>query len=376
MMTKPSAFLIAATLAATLAAIGCGHVETEPASANNAGPKDAIRLAPGNPQRDFVKVEPVAESDAAGFVTLTGRIAFDEDHTQRVASPIDGRVISLAVEPGSSVKAGQRLLELTSADVGRIQADAQKGMQDLGVAQKSLDRVHKLRADGAVSDKELAQAEADSKKALADVQRNEAQLKALGISASDPAVNASLRAQISGTVVSRPVLVGQEIRADGTEPLVTITNLDTVWVLADVYEQDLGLVAAGDRVRLRALAYPDETFEGVVGYVGDVVDPQSRTVKLRCVFANPAHRLKPEMFVKVDVLSKPGKKVMLIPAKAVVNEGEIAKVIAEVEPNVFRERRIEIGPERDGQVRVLSGVRPGDKIVTEGALFVDNELRD
>jgi cobalt-zinc-cadmium efflux system membrane fusion protein len=376
MMTKPSAFLVAAALAATLAATGCGHVETEPASANNAGPKDAIRLAPGNPQRDFVKVEPVAESDAAGFVTLTGRIAFDEDHTQRVASPIDGRVISLAVEPGSSVKAGQRLLELTSADVGRIQADAQKGMQDLGVAQKSLDRVHKLRADGAVSDKELAQAEADSKKALADVQRNEAQLKALGISASDPAVNASLRAQISGTVVSRPVLVGQEIRADGTEPLVTITNLDTVWVLADVYEQDLGLVAAGDRVRLRALAYPDETFEGVVGYVGDVVDPQSRTVKLRCVFANHDHRLKPEMFVKVDVLSKPGKKVMLIPAKAVVNEGEIAKVIAEVEPNVFRERRIEIGPERDGQVRVLSGVRPGDKIVTEGALFLDNELRD
>ncbi len=363
-------------LVAGLFAAGCGHIESESAAASSPAPKDAILLPAGHPQRAFLKIEPVVESEASGSLSLTGRIAFDEDHTQRVASPIDGRVISLSVEPGAHVKAGQRLLELTSADVGRIQADAQKAMQDLGVAQKALDRVHKLRADGAVSDKELAQADADAKKALADVQRNSAQLKSLGISASDPAVNASLRAQISGTVVSRPVLVGQEIRADATDPLVTISNLDTVWVLADVYEQDLGLVSAGDHVTLHAVAYPNETFEGGIGYVGDVVDPMTRTVKLRCVFANPEHRLKPEMFAKVEVHTKPGKKVIMIPAKAVLNEGEVAKAIVEETPGVFRERSLEIGPEHDGRVRVLSGLRPSEKIVTDGALFLDNELRE
>jgi cobalt-zinc-cadmium efflux system membrane fusion protein len=192
----------------------------------------------------------------------------------------------LVVEPGDSVKAGQRLLELTSPDVGRIQADAQKALQDLGVAQKALDRTHKLRADGAVSERELALVEAESKKAMADVERATAQLKSLGISASDPAVNAALRAQISGTVVARTVLVGQEVRADAADPLVTITNLETVWVLADVYEQDLGLVEAGDTVLLHTVAYADDTFSGVIAHVGDVVDPQTRTVKVRCTFPN------------------------------------------------------------------------------------------
>jgi len=337
---------------------------------------DALDFSKHQDALKYVRIEAVKKETIRPQIQLPGKIAFDEDHTQRVSSPIDGRVTQLPIEPGTQVKAGQRLFELTSAEAGRIQAEAQKASQDLSVAQRSLDRVQKMRADGAASEKDLVQAQADFKKATSDVERTATQLKALGITPSDPTVTAAVRAQISGIVVLRNVLVGQEVRADAAEPLVTISNLDTVWVSADVYEQDLGMVENGSPAHLHAPAYPDETFDGVVSYVGDVVDAQSRTVKIRCVFPNKDHRLKPEMFVKVDVESKAGRKVILIPSKAVLNEGEVTKAIVALDGNLFRERVIEVGPERDGKVRVLGGLRPGEKIVTDGALFVQDEIKD
>jgi len=372
MMTIQRAFLIVAWLA--LAA--CEAKEAAPATtATKSGP-GTLQLPPGSPHLSFIKIEEVKATDSSGPLALTARVGFDEDHTQRVSSPIDGRVTKLTVEPGDAVKAGQRLFELTSPEVGRIQSDAQKAHQDLSVAQRALDRVQKMRADGAASEKDLVQAQADFKKATSDLERNEAQLKALRINESDPTVTAEVRAQIAGTVVIRNVLVGQEVRADAAEPLITISNLDTVWVSADVYEQDLGMVEQGAVAHLHAPAYPDETFTGIVGHVGDVIDAQSRTVKIRCVFPNEDHRLKSGMFVKVDVESKGGKRVILVPSKAVLNEGEVTKAIVALDHNVFKERVIEVGPERDGKVRVLSGLSAGEKIVTDGALFVEDDIKD
>ncbi|HJZ84693.1 MAG TPA: efflux RND transporter periplasmic adaptor subunit [Polyangia bacterium] len=338
--------------------------------------KDFIKLEPGSPRLDFIKIEPVRESDAASVVSLTGRVTFDEDHTQRVASPIDGRVLRLLVSPGDKVRAGQSLVELSSPQVGQLQADALKAQHDFEVAQKTIDRVHKLQSDGAVSDKEVAQAEAEFKKSRADVGRTAAQLRALGISASDPAVRVSLHAQIAGTVVERSALVGQEVRADQAQALMTITSLDVVWVQADVYEQDLALLQPGAQVTVHVPAYPGESFAGKIVHIGDVVDAQTRTVKLRCVAPNPEHKLKPEMFAKVELKDVSGRKLVVIPARAVLSDGQKTKVVVATEGNVFKVREIEVGPEVDGVVRVLAKLRPGEKIVTDGALFLKHEIED
>jgi cobalt-zinc-cadmium efflux system membrane fusion protein len=241
------------------------------------------------------------------------------------------------------------------------------------IAQKTVDRVHKLKVDGAVSEKEVAQAEADLQKAKADVGRAGAQLRSIGISASDPAVAVSIRAQIAGTVVERNVLVGQEVRADATIPLMTVTNLETLWVIADVYEQDLGLITSGATVSVTVPAYPGETFPGTVARLGDVVDPTSRTVKLRCVLPNPEGKLKPEMFAKIAIAETSGKQVIVIPAKSVLNEAGKFRVIV-VENNTFRPAFVEVGPESNGKVRVLSGLKPGDRVVTDGALFLKHDI--
>lgn len=370
-MTRPLSLTAALLLVATAA--GCPHKEAAPPAEDTAArPRDSLKLDPKN--LEFIKIEPVEESDAATVVSLTGRVTFDEEHTQRVASPIDGRAIAILARPGDHVHAGQALVELSSPAVGQIQADAQKADQDLAVAQKAVDRVRKLRADGAISDKEVAQAEADFKKARSDVARAAAQLKALGLSATDPAVSIALRAQINGTVVERNVLVGQEVRADAAQPLLTVSSLDTVWVLADVYEQDLGLVQSGASVDVHVPAYPGEAFPGRVGHIGEVVDPASRTVKIRCVVPNAGARLKPEMFAKIDLKNTGGKRVIVIPSRAVVSDGDKSKVILDAGGNVFGVRVVDVGPEVEGKVRVLKGLSAGEKIVTDGALFLMHEL--
>ena len=347
--------------------------ETSAAQAGEA-PRDFIRLDPGSPRMEFIKIEVVKESAKGTEVTLPGRVTFDEDHTQRVASPIDGRVLKILVKPGDKVRAGQPLIEMSSPQVGQLQSDALKALSDLNVARKALERVGKLRADGAVSDKEAAQVEGDFKKAKSDFARSGTQLKALGVNPGEPAVTVALRAQIPGVVVERNVLVGQEIRADQVTPLLTISSLDSVWVLGDVYEQDLSAVEPGAAARVSVPAYPGQTFAGTVKHIGDVVDASTRTVKVRCVVANADHRLKPEMFAKMVVENASNRKFIAVPSKAVLNDGEASVVVVATEGNVFRARKVEVGPDTDGQVRIVAGLTPGEKIVTDGAIFMKRDI--
>jgi len=136
------------------------------------------------------------------------------------------------------------------------------------------------------------------------------------------------------------------------------------------------MVAEGDIVTIQVPAYPGEKFAGKVGHIGDVVDPATRTVKIRCIVPNKDHRLKPEMFAKVDVSDSGRHKVMSIPAKAVLTDGDKTFLIVATEGNVFRVRRVDVGPEVDGRIRVFGGITPGEKIVTEGAIFMKREIEN
>lgn len=342
---------------------------TEP---SRPGAETANAVAAKPQWHEFIKTQVVRASSVDGFVTTTGRLTFDEDHTQRIASPFDGRVASIMVRPGDVVKVGQTLLTLTSPQVAGLLAEHKKVAQDLTLATRALERSRTLQADGAVSSKDMAQASADYYKAQADVEGSAAQLRALGL---DHGVGASaaLTSRVQGTVVDRNVLTGQEVRADGADALLTITDLDTLWVLADVYEQDLGLVERGAKVRVRVPAYPGEVFEGEVAHIGDVVDPQSRTVKVRCVVPNPQHRLKPEMFAKVELAQRSDVDVILVPSKALLNDGDKVRVMV-LANDQFTRREVQVGAEVNGQRRILQGVADGDVVVTDGAIFLQNEI--
>ena len=368
------AYLVAS---ATLGLLGCTSLEPSPPEEAPAQRiPNGIKLDAKSARFEYLKFEAVVETLGGPLMTLPGKVAFDDDHTQRVASPVDGRVHAMAVKLGDRVRAGQTLVELSSPQVAQLQSEGVRAQQDFSVAQKALDRARRLRADGAVSEKEFTQIEADFAKARSEVARSTAQLQTLGLKPGEPTTQGHLLAAISGTVVERNVLVGQEVRADGAQPLLTLSDLTHVWVLADVYEQDLAQVQVGGEVAVRVPAHPEEVFPGTVQYISDVVDPNSRTLKVRCSVANERNLLKPDMFARVELRDTSGRKSLMVPAKAILSDGDRNEVVASAGAGVLQLKPVEIGAEIDGKVRVLKGLSPGEVIVTDGALFARQEIKD
>ncbi|BDG08912.1 efflux RND transporter periplasmic adaptor subunit [Anaeromyxobacter paludicola] len=367
-MTRQSLLALAATLSA------CSRAASAPAGAPPPpGPGVLeLRAVPA-----YVRVAPVEVSRDGGLATATGRVGFDEDHTSRVGSPLSGRVVELQARPGDRVRRGQPLLAIASPDAESAVADLVAAEADLTAARKNLERSRRLFADQAVPYKDVLQAETDATKAEAARSRARSRLEVLGI---DPAVGAHrsrfvLRAPLDGVVVERAAMPGMEVRADSGAPLVTVADLRRLWVQADVYERDLGLASVGQRAAVTVPAFPGETFAGTVTHIGDLVDPQTRTVKVRVEVENPSQRLKPEMFARVTLIGRPGAPAGLtVPADAILSDGQASAVIVAVSPGRFQKRPVALGPEQDGRIRVLSGLSPGDQVVVDGGLYLKAEL--
>jgi cobalt-zinc-cadmium efflux system membrane fusion protein len=270
------------------------------------------------------------------------------------------------------VRKGDGLLVIASPDAQSAVADYVAAAADAEVAEKTLERQRRLYADRAVAYKEVLQAESDATKAAAALARAQGRLDVLGIDpASAPrASRYLLRAPIDGVVVDRPANPGMEVRADTGTPLATVADLSRLWVLADVYERDLALVREGAEATVTVAGFPGRTFPGRVTHVGDLVDPATRTVKVRIDVQNPDRLLKPEMFARVTLRAPSGPGVLTVPSSAVLSDGQASAVVLSLGGGRFQKRTIESGPEQDGRVRVLSGLSQGDVVVVDGALFL------
>jgi cobalt-zinc-cadmium efflux system membrane fusion protein len=322
---------------------------------------------------DFVKVAEVEVSSEGTPTDATAKVAFDEGRVSRVGAPVSGRVLELRVQPGDRVRKGQPLLVIASPDAESAFADWIAARADAALAERNLERQRRLLADQAVSQREVLQAESDATKARAGRARALARLEILGISPDDPNGKPSrylLRAPIDGVVVERPATPGMEVRADSGTPLVTVADLSRLWVLADVFERDVGAVVKGGRAEVRVAAWPGRTWDGKVAYVGDVVDPQSRTVKVRVEVQNPDQKLKPEMFARVTLRGAAVAPALAVPSQAVLSDGAASAVVVALGDGRFQRRTIEAGPERDGRVRVLAGLAPGERVVVDGAIYL------
>ncbi len=286
----------------------------------------------------YMKVAPVALSAQGAGAGATGRVTFDEERVSRVASPVSGRVVELLARPGDAVKKGQPLLAIASPDAEAALSDLTAAEADERLAQKSLDRARRLYDDQAIPHKDVLAAESDAVKAAAVLARVRTRIEVLGLAERrDAATRArfALRAPIAGVVVERPAQLGMEVRADSGTPLVTVADLSRLWVLADVYERDLGL---GIEV------------------------------------SNLQAQLKPEMFARVTLLGGRQAATLSVPEGAVLSDGQANAVIVAEGGGRFVKRLIEAGPEQEGRVRVLAGLREGEQVVVDGGLFLKAEI--
>nr|WP_315595656.1 efflux RND transporter periplasmic adaptor subunit [uncultured Cupriavidus sp.] len=379
-LTRAGAVRMAAVVSlCALALAGCGKKEVPE---NDDDPKitgqvitypASVKVLPGI-------VGQTVQSGGDRMLSMPGRLVWNEDRTVRVATPFAGRVMEVLAQPGATVKAGQPLAMLTSPDFGVAQADARKAAADSAVAAKSLARQRELYQAGIIAQKDMDQAQADNARAAADLARTQAALRMYGAAGGD-AVNQrfALRSPIEGLVVERNINQGMEVRPDQqpNAPLFLITDPSTLWAQLDAAEADLGLFKPGINVQLSSAAYPGETFTGTVVKIADYVDPSSRSVKVRLAVANADRRLKAEMFVTAKVRAASFQGIS-VPSKAVflADNKNYVFVRTSTTPNVFERREIKVGVTLPGTTEVVSGLKAGEVVITDGNLYLQDILRD
>jgi cobalt-zinc-cadmium efflux system membrane fusion protein len=327
-------------------------------------------------QMSHVQVVTIQPVKLTRTLRLTGAVAFNAFSTTPVITQVGGPVSRILVVPGERVKRGQPLLDVSSPDYSVLLAAYLKAKDTYRVAEKNYDRAKDLFEHHAISDRDLLQAESDRNQAQADLFSTEQGLKVLGITNPDSLLakmpsgaEVPLLAPISGEVVERLVAPGQVLTA-GTTQAFTISDMSTVWVLANVYQGDLAYVKNGDDVTVQTDSYPD-TFHGKISFVSPALDPATRTLQARIVVQNPGEKLKRDMYVTVTVTAGFVPNAIAVPDASVLRDDENHPfVYVATASNQFGRRQVEIGNSQGGQTQVLKGLSPGERVVGDGSLFL------
>jgi len=305
------------------------------------------------------------------LLNANGSVTPDVNSTIHVTSQGSGRVVALNVRLGDFVKKGKVLLSIRSADLSGAFSDYQKAAADERLSKKALDRAQLLYSHGALAEKDLQQAEDTEEKAQVDVRNGEQHLRILGGDPANPSSLIELRAPVSGTIVEQNISGFEGIKSlDNSPNLFTIADLTQVWVLCDVYENDLGDVHLGDAAEIRLNAYPDKTYHGRVTDISRVLDPNTRSAKVRIVLPNGDGSLRPGMFAVATFRSRKSQARLVIPATAVIRLQDRDWVFRKDGPQQFRRVEVHTGGQASDQMQeIRDGLKPGEQVVAHALEF-------
>ncbi len=357
---------------------------------------------------DFLRVVPdqmhqlqITKVKGYPFRTQTsaiGQIGYNEDASTIVLTPFSGRVTRLIAKLGDQVKKGDPLLEIDSPeqfvqqnDFIAAQTAKRKAISQHNLAQILESRVRGLHEGKAAPSKDLQQAEAQLAAAESDLRsadtafeaarvrlrilgRTEAEILNLEQTGTLSRVT-TITAPIGGTVVARKVGPGQYVKADSGDALYTIADLSTMWLKAQIFEQDIAQVRVGQEIEARVSAVPDKIFKARIDAINSASDLTTRRVVVRSEIQNTDGVLRAEMFAMFKINMDDGSTSPAVPTNAVIREGDVATVWVETEPRLFKRRVVEIGIQQDGLTQIRSGLAVGEQVVAHGAIFVDNEWR-
>ncbi|MEP6789533.1 MAG: efflux RND transporter periplasmic adaptor subunit, partial [Acidobacteriota bacterium] len=346
-------------------------------------------------QTSGIELEIVTSQPIEGGITATGKILVTDDRTASIGPVHEGRIVNLYAGQGSVVRKGQKLADLESADIDEAEADYLKALADLENAnrtsaaeikfnQSTYDRT-KLLVDKEITpaknlqqaehDLDLAKATAANAISSAKVAVSNARRHLLILGLKDAAIETlakkqnlgssifALTAPISGIVVERNATVGATVGSDAN--LFKIIDLSSVWIDANVFEKDLERVRLGQAVKVTVPAFPESTFYGKVTLVLSVVDPDTRTVKVRTEVPNRDGRLKPDMFANVEIVTASHETAITVPLAAVLDDGG-KSVVFVADGNEYKKKEVTLGVKSDDRVEIVEGLQVGDKVVVKG----------
>jgi cobalt-zinc-cadmium efflux system membrane fusion protein len=365
-----NSFLLPVALCALSLVASCGKSENAPA---NGGSNITLTAE----QRRNITLTTVVSGRFHRNVDTTGIVDFDNNQATAMLAPFSGTVSQLLVEPGQEVKKGEALARVVSPDYASAVSTYRKALVTAQNARKLADLDKDLLAHQGVSTKEAEQAETDAASAEADRDAGLQALQSLGVDASvvsdtragkdTAAVEGIIRSPISGTVVEKLIQPGQLLQAS-TTPVFTVADLSKVWVMAHIFDTDLGAVHRGDTAQVTGA---DRILNGLVDNIAAEVDPNTRSIAVRIVVDNPGEFLKRQMYVQVRIEDRQEAQGLLVPVSAILHDDEnLPYVYVEQSDGSFARAHVSVGSRSGDHYNIISGLRPGDRVVTDGALFL------
>jgi cobalt-zinc-cadmium efflux system membrane fusion protein len=333
--------------------------------------KGAIFVPETSPYRARIVVAPVQAKTVRLAHIFPAIIEADPARTVNVLPSVGGRVSALKVTLGDHVVPGQILATVESGDLAQAISDVEKAKAAVVLTQKVLDRARELTKIGGAALKDLEQAASDNAQAVAEQQRAETRLKTLsgGNMVSDGR-GLIISAPIAGTITTLSTSAGTYIN-DPTQALMTISNLDKVFVTANVPENDLAIVSVNEDVEFTLIAYPGRTFRGQVTSVSGLLEPDTRRTKVRVSFDNQDGLLKPNMFASVSFVP-PAVNEIVVPSSALLMNNDNTTVFIETKPWTFTRRKIDPGVDVDDGVLIRGGLSAGERIVVRGGVLLND----
>jgi len=379
---KDNSLWIVLTVSAAFVGVGCHKQSESNESSFVKVESNHIVVTPGSPPASSISLE-TAGVPAPTILSLNGRLVWDDNVTTRLFSPFAGRVTKIKVETGQTVQPGEALAFIASPDYGQAQADARRGTTDLALAERTLTRIRDLFAHGAAAEKDLQSAEADFERAKLEKQRTAERLALYGAPAETVDQAYIFKSPIAGVVVEKNINPGAELRSDQmlantpqlAAPLFVITDPRRLWIQIDVPERDAGRVQPGAGFTIRSASLPGHNFTGRVDVVSDSLDPTTRTVKARGSLFNSERLLKAEMFVKAEFVLEPEHGTE-ISSRAVFLRSDRHCVLVEDAPGSYSRHEVSVGSEHAGRMIITEGLNPGQRVVVEGALLLEQVLEE
>ena len=366
-------------LAAALALTGCGGGEqagkmTSFSTAESAESKAELFSLPAD-QMAHIQIYAVTTAAMARTLRLSGAVAYNNFLTTPVITQVGGPVSRVVVTPGEHVRVGQPLLYVASPDYSQMRSAYIKARDAFQLADKTFKRTQDLLAHKAIAQADLDQAESNRTQAEADLQSSEQSIRVLGITnpesvvTNPPSAELSLVSPVAGEVVERLCSAGQLLQAGGTQ-CFTLSDMNSVWILVNVYQKDIAYVHVGEDVTIENEAYPG-VVHGKIQYVAPSLDPATRTLQARIEATNPGERLKKDMYVVAEVRAGVVPNALMVPDAAVLRDSEnMPYVYLQTASNQFARRMVALGESQTGKTQILSGLQAGDKVVGDGSLFL------
>ncbi|MCZ2147404.1 MAG: efflux RND transporter periplasmic adaptor subunit [Bryobacterales bacterium] len=353
----------------------------EVAAASNAAARNPMEITINEDLLRQIKIGEPRWSEVAGTLRVAGRVEADENRIARVSAPVTGRITELNVIEGQNVHKGQVLAVIHSTQLADEQSSYLKARSQKRLAERAVGRAKLLLEAGVIGEAELQRREAEVAQAAVDLSSSRDQLRVLGMSEealskleTTPSISSfsQVLASIEGTVLERKATIGQVMQA--AEIVCVLADLSNVWLVADVPEQAAGSVDIGKTVEAEIPALPGVTVRGRLTFVSATVNPETRTVRIRMDLKNPDRRFKPAMLATVR-LSDNTERKQVVPETAVVREGNQDHVFIQTGERSFLLRQVTLGAEFGKQCVLADGVRPGEKIVLDGAFHLNNERK-